>query len=122
MPEKSPKFQMASLDPHDFVAIPNWNIAVTRTEVRTARDRVLANINWFEAKLLVQNLGPDYFMLTLSQWRKARDFLVRGYPSVEMDFATGENEWVDSLLAFPSGERAHACSEIGLKMVFIRPP
>ncbi len=102
MLEKATKYQLAELKPEDFAVIPRLNVAVAKTKVRIAGNRVLTNINWFEAKLLIQNLGSDYFMLTSSQWSKARDHLTRVSPNVEIDFITGENEWVDSLLAFPS--------------------
>jgi hypothetical protein len=108
MPEQALQYQLAELRPEDFMVIPSLNIDIAKAKTRAANAKVLANISWYDAKLLTQSLGSNYLLPTSSQWSRAREYLQQNYPELEKDFITGEHEWVDSLLAFPNEERRYS--------------
>ncbi len=97
-------YKLLDYGPKDFVEIDDLNIAISKSKAKTADGKLLTNINWYDAKLLIQSLGPNYFLPTSSQWGKAREFLRRKHPELEQDFIYGAAEWVDSLIAFPNDE------------------
>jgi len=97
------QYQLAELKPEDFMAVPSLNVAIAKVKARASDGKVLT-ISWHDTKLLTQNLGSNYFLLTSSQWSRASEYLQQNYPELEKDFISGEYEWVDSLLAFPNEE------------------
>ncbi len=108
MQEQALQYQLAGLKSEDFVNIPSLNVAIAKAKTRTANGNVLTRISWYDAKRLVQGLGPNYFLPTSSQWSKSREYLQQNYPELEKDFITGEYEWIDSLLAFPNEKAGYS--------------
>lgn len=112
MPEQALQYilaelQLAELKPEDFMVIPSLNVVIAKAKARAADGYVLTDISWYDTKLLIQNLGSNYFLPTSSQWSRAREYLQQNYPELEKDFISGD-EWVDSLLAFPNGKRQYS--------------
>ena len=108
MPEQTLQYQLAELRPEDFMVIPSLNVAIAKAKARAADGKVLTRITWYDTKLLTQSLSPNYFLPTSSQWSKSREYLQQNYPELEKDFISGEYEWVDSLLAFPSEDKTYS--------------
>ena len=94
-------YQLAKPKSEEFIPVPGMNIALAKTKARAPDGKILRNISWYDAKLLIQDLGSNYFMPTSAEWSKAERYYYLTYPEVEMDF-TARPEWVDSLLAFPN--------------------
>jgi hypothetical protein len=108
MAKQALEYKLAELKPEDFIYIPSLNIAIAKAKARAASGGVLANISWYDTKLLTQSLGSNYFLPTSAQWSKSRRYLQQHYPELEKDFISGEYEWVDSLLAFPNEKREYS--------------
>jgi hypothetical protein len=102
MPKQVLQYQLAELEPEDFVVVPGLNFAIAKAKTRASDGKVLTRISWYETKLLAQGLDSDYFLPTASQWDKAREYLQKNHPDLEKVFLSGEYEWLDSLLAFPN--------------------
>ena len=89
----------------DFIHIPSESFGISKTRVLTKEkileSHILSRISWIETKFLDIALGYLYFLPSSGQWSKAREFLEKHYPEVEIGMITGYMEWVDTLIATP---------------------
>jgi len=99
-----------------YQEVPSIGLYIAITKALDERGISIANIIWYDTKLLIQKQD---LLLSSREWSEARAFFEVNHPEIAIDMITGPAEWTDSLIAYPSNDGNYA-HNLNVKLPKIR--